>query len=141
MTDTNNNKETFESKTNKVLNIDDTTWFNLPTCKILIKELKQLHDQEIKRISDIGTDFDNDVLFPKLKEKDKEIESIKKLYNLVRENDTKVEIELKKQIKGLEAEIQILRNKDFEIANLKTSLELQTKTIIELEAEIGELKQ
>jgi len=48
MTDTNDKKEkTFESKTNKVLNIDDTTWFNLPTCKILIKDLKQLHDQSI----------------------------------------------------------------------------------------------
>jgi len=140
MTDTNNNKETFESKTNKVLNIDDTTWFNLPTCKILIKELKQLHDNEMYETKDwlcgiIGKQH------KEKEEKDKEIESIKKLYNLVRENDTKVEIELKKQIKGLEAEIQILRNKDFEIANLKTSLELQTKTIIELEAEIGELKQ
>jgi hypothetical protein len=54
---TNNNKETFESKTNKVLNIDDTTWFNLPTCKILIKELKQLHDTDIIRLKDIIREY------------------------------------------------------------------------------------
>jgi len=81
MTSTNEtDKETFESEYNKYFN--HYYYLNNLSIQELLNKLKQLHDTEIK-------------------EKDKEIESIKKLYNLVRENDTKVEIELNKQIQEL----------------------------------------
>jgi len=88
MTDTNNNKETDALSCNTFKQVEsfESYWNDFKDYYQLqdiggeemerFEKLKQLHNQEIKRISDIGTDFDNDVLFPKLKEKDKEISEL-----------------------------------------------------------------
>ncbi len=114
-------KETFESKFNELIEYISGE----EQITILLNELKQLHDEDIKRVRGIGTDFDNKVLFPKLKDYEKQIAELKN--DLVNQTDLYLE-EFKnaKLWKNKYEEINILKDKQMILSN---SYENQLKEI------------
>lgn len=134
MTDANNKEETFESYINKIIENPNLQKEFLMSC---VKELKQLHDKEIKNIN-----YNNRNIINKIRERDKEIEKLTDILNKRREyignsaaEFIKMEFDIQEKDKQI-SELKDLLSKKYGIMAKDKGVEGLLNQITELQVEL-----